>query len=223
MTETDWFREKYPGLLYDYVRVRKENSRKSRLLTCAGCRRAWSQLTDPVLREAVELAERFADGAATQEELTVAEEQVVVLLHSQPGLKNIRQCTPHETGPWLAWGAVRSDAESGPAMWGGWASQRTVPAAERRAMCDLLREIYGNPFRTHPVATEYLTWQGGVVTQLANAIYEGRRFSDLPILADALEEAGCVDAEILRHCRRPGGHVRGCWVLDTLLGLEGGE
>jgi hypothetical protein len=55
---------------------------------------------------------------------------------------------------------------------------------------------------------------------MAQAIYNDRRFSDLPILADALEEAGCTDPDILTHCRGPGPHVRGCWVIDLLLGKE---
>ena len=55
---------------------------------------------------------------------------------------------------------------------------------------------------------------------LAQAIYEERRFGDLPVLADALEEAGCTDADILSHCRGPGPHVRGCWVVDLLLGKQ---
>jgi hypothetical protein len=56
------------------------------------------------------------------------------------------------------------------------------------------------------------------VAQVARAIYDGRRFADLPVLADALEESGCTDEAILRHCRSGGEHARGCWVLDALLG-----
>jgi hypothetical protein len=65
-----------------------------------------------------------------------------------------------------------------------------------------------------------LTWNDGIVIKLAQAIYEERAFDRLPILADALEEAGCSDTEILAHCRGPGPHVRGCWVVDLLLGKE---
>jgi hypothetical protein len=56
--------------------------------------------------------------------------------------------------------------------------------------------------------------------QLARSLYEERRFEDMPVLADALEEAGCQDAAVLEHCRGPGPHVRGCWVLDVVLGKE---
>jgi hypothetical protein len=54
--------------------------------------------------------------------------------------------------------------------------------------------------------------------KLARSIYQEERFHDLPVLADALEEAGCTDADILAHCRQPGSHVRGCWVVDAILG-----
>jgi hypothetical protein len=55
---------------------------------------------------------------------------------------------------------------------------------------------------------------------LAQVIYDERRFADLPILADALEEAGCTNTDILDHCRLPGEHVRGCWVVDLILRKE---
>jgi hypothetical protein len=64
----------------------------------------------------------------------------------------------------------------------------------------------------------WLRWNDGTVVKLAQSIYDERRFTDLPILADALEDAGCADADILAHCRGPGPHVRGCWVVDLLLG-----
>ena len=69
-------------------------------------------------------------------------------------------------------------------------------------------------FRARPL----LRWNGGTLTGLARTIYEGRRFAELPILADALEDAGCDDDDLLAHCRGGGEHVRGCWVLDHLLG-----
>jgi hypothetical protein len=68
------------------------------------------------------------------------------------------------------------------------------------------------------VETIWLAWNDGIVPKLAQAIYDDRVFDRLPILADALEEAGCTNADILNHCRQPGEHVRGCWVVDLLLG-----
>jgi hypothetical protein len=80
-----------------------------------------------------------------------------------------------------------------------------------------MRDVVGNPFR--PV-TFNASWQTTTVKTLAQSIYDERRFGDMPILADALEEAGCDNTDILNHCHQPGSHVRGCWVLDLLLGKE---
>jgi hypothetical protein len=93
----------------------------------------------------------------------------------------------------------------------------TVPAVERNAQSTLLRCLFGNPFR--PVALKP-TWRTSNVTALAKAIYADRAFDRLPILADALEDAGCDKADILNHCRQPGEHLRGCWVVDLVLMKE---
>jgi hypothetical protein len=82
----------------------------------------------------------------------------------------------------------------------------------------ILRDIFGNPFRPATIDSAWLAWNGGAVRKMAAAIYDGRSFADLPVLADALEDAGCADAAMLAHCRGPGEHVRGCWVVDLLLG-----
>jgi hypothetical protein len=92
--------------------------------------------------------------------------------------------------------------------------------SEREALrdqADLIREIFGNPFR--PVALDP-TWLTPTVRQLAEAIYQERVFERLPILADALEEAGCGQGDILGHLRGGGEHCRGCWVIDLLTGRE---
>ena len=81
----------------------------------------------------------------------------------------------------------------------------------------LLRDIFGNPFR--PVTLDP-SWLIPKVKTLAQAIYDERAFERMPELADALAEAGCSNQDILSHCRGPGPHVRGCWVVDLLLGKE---
>ena len=88
---------------------------------------------------------------------------------------------------------------------------------ERIAQCDLIRDIFGNPFR--PVTVDP-RWQTETVVALATGIYAERAFDRMPILADALEDAGCDHADILTHCRGDGPHVRGCWVVDLVLGKE---
>jgi hypothetical protein len=91
----------------------------------------------------------------------------------------------------------------------------------------LLREIFDNPFRPlPPLPPLLLTWRDGAIPRLAEAAYENRflpsghlDLAPLGVLADALEEAGCTDAELLGHLRGPGPHTRGCWAIDTLMGL----
>jgi hypothetical protein len=81
----------------------------------------------------------------------------------------------------------------------------------------IVRDTFGNPFRPVIMESGWLTTNA---INLARTIYDGRAFDHLPILADALEEAGCTDADILTHCRQPGEHVRGCWVIDLMLGKK---
>jgi hypothetical protein len=99
-------------------------------------------------------------------------------------------------------------------------------AAEQRAQAALLREVLGNPFRPYPaIERSLLDWHGGLVVQLALAAYEQRQLPSgtlepdrLAVLADALEDAGCGDEQILVHLRSAGPHVRGCWAVDLVLG-----
>ena len=81
-----------------------------------------------------------------------------------------------------------------------------------------MRDIFGNLFRPVQVHTSWLVWNDGAIPKMAQSIYDYRAFDRLPLLADALEDAGCDDADILSHCRTPGEHVRGCWVVDLVLG-----
>jgi hypothetical protein len=138
-----------------------------------------------------------------------------------------------------AWGAATSVAENFirtastqcvsnlEAVWWGWddpnaaAEQATVERDARNALCALICEIFSKPFGPAPRADPcLLAWNGGTILKLARTIYDERGFDRLPILADALEEAGCTNAGILAHCRQPGEHVRGCWMVDLLLGKE---
>lgn len=91
-------------------------------------------------------------------------------------------------------------------------------AKHRRSVSYYLRDIFGNPFRTISADSRWLEWNDRTLPKLAQAIYDEFAFDRLPILADALEEAGCTDPDIFDHCRQPGEHVRGCWVVDLLLG-----
>ena len=88
----------------------------------------------------------------------------------------------------------------------------------RRVYGALTRDIFGNPFRPITFAP---AWRTGTAVALAAEMYESRDFSAMPLLADALQDAGCDNDDILNHCRDPKGtHVRGCWVVDLVLGKE---
>jgi hypothetical protein len=104
---------------------------------------------------------------------------------------------------------------------------RSSDKAEAAVHVRLLREVLGNPFRPATIEKSWLKWRDSTIPNLAQAAYDDRELPSghlkadkLAILADALEEAGCTNADILRHLRGPGPHVRGCWVVDLLLGKE---
>src|SRR5262249_55613880 len=88
---------------------------------------------------------------------------------------------------------------------------------------DLLRDVFGYLFRRTAVVPAWRRRNGGLVARLAAAVHDERAYDRLPILADALEDAGCADADILEHCRSVGEHVRGCWVGALLLGRGWGR
>ena len=79
--------------------------------------------------------------------------------------------------------------------------------------------MFGNLFRPIEVDPSWLTWNDGTVGRVAQSIYDDRAWDQLPVLGDALEDAGCTKEDVLAHCRGPGPHTRGCWVVDLLLGL----
>jgi len=99
----------------------------------------------------------------------------------------------------------------------GYWPERVIWFQECDMLCQLLRDIFGNPFRPVTLDPRWLT---STVLDLARTIYNQRVWERMPILADALMDAGCDDAEILNHCRSAGPHVLGCWVVDLILGKE---
>jgi hypothetical protein len=187
---------------------------------------------------AVEAAERFADGRATREELAAAALDAVERSHALGAYQNwqydddcfyaaqvIAQyaatagadpaaCHLVDLTGAIAFLATRG--LPGP-YWHPTRDKFDASATEEQAA--LVRDIFGNPFRPSPaLAPAVLRWNYGTVGRIAEGIYAERAFDRLPILGDALEEAGCADADILAHCREPGEHVRGCWVVDAVLG-----
>jgi hypothetical protein len=178
----------------------------------------------------VEISERYADGQADSRELQLS--RANSLNSRKPGDSHQEEAAngsglpgAFEAAVTAATSAAAAAADdviySNPELhrqpneyqstWGAGQS------AEQYQQCQLLREIVGDPYRSHLLD---FVGQTPTVTTLARGIYDEAAFDRLPILADALEEAGRADQDILRHCRRQGEHVRGCWVVDTLLGQE---
>ena len=187
--------------------------RKARLYAAAVGRAVGDLLARPTLGEDVADAvirlagagERLADGAATQDECDQALGSVLAVWNPAPP-------PPRDALPRPAWRTVEELLE---AFWRG----RVYPgwfsdvANETRVV--LLRDIFGNPFR--PVPFDSL-WRTSDAAELARQMYENRDFTGMPVLADALQEAGCGNDDILNHCSGAGQHVRGCWVVDLVLG-----
>jgi hypothetical protein len=219
MTEAEWLACTDPLPMLDLVRVRGASERKVCLFSLAcgrRCLRVWCDPADgPVIADLVErlfdARERQIDGAVGSKEMEA--------LRLQMGRR------PSEWF-WSLDGTLQGDT----AFWGRLCGDRGAGLREetgidvrelRQSQADLLRDIFGNPFRPLPqLNPAWLAWEGGTVPKLAASIYEERAFDRLPILADALEEAGCDAAELLTHLRGPGPHVRGCWAVDLLLGKE---
>jgi hypothetical protein len=191
------------------------------LFGCASCRSVWAALTDTRCRTAVEISEQFADGMASKRELLDAHRVAVAafreVCHEVSGPGFLRRMAadaaatvsnPMVSKAGLAFlcsvQLTQEFALLNPTRW--------------RGVCLQLRDIFGNPFRPSRLDRAWLAWNERTVQQMAQAIYDERAYDRLPLLADALEDAGCTDAAILDHCRGPGQHVRGCWVVDLLRG-----
>jgi hypothetical protein len=183
----------------------RASERKLRLFAVACSRRVWDGL-DALGQAAVEVAERYADGLAGPEEIRAAR-------LACKGTGDQSAWYAAATNPAIA---ARNAARSAQA---GVASNSLLgsEAAELLAQATLVREVFGDPFRLLSVDPSWLT---PAVIDLAQAINDDRAFDQMPELADALEKRGCDDEEILSHCRGPGPHVRGCWVIDRILGKE---
>lgn len=212
MTEADWLRCTYPREMLTHL-GRDPVDRKYRLFACACLRRCLDDFASDELLNAVESAERFAQGETDVLPPPDAFDFAPELAHS-PAYTHLLEAVyvvlnPQLLSPYLA--AVAAEQVMAAFEVGGFGFSATE---ERGLKCDLLRDIVGNPFR--PVAFDP-AWRSANVRALAAAIYVDSGYDRLPILADALEEAGCTRPDVLEHCREPAEHVRGCWVIDGLL------
>jgi hypothetical protein len=222
MTEEEWLgRTDFEAFEDMWAVVCDGSDRKLRLFAVAICRQFWDLFRDERSRAAVEMAERYADGLATEDE-------------------RIKACLTSNSPEVLTDGPTIPDDHLGAAQY--YAAEAATNAAmaiddlpnspvcalmaldtlgdddARPRAIEWLRDIFGNPFR--PVAFDP-AWRTADVMLLARGIYEERAFDRMPILADALQDVGCDSDEILGHLRDPhAGHVRGCWALDLVLGKE---
>jgi hypothetical protein len=234
MNEGEWLASTDPQLMLAFLcDSGRLSERKARLFSVAVCRRLWPLLTDERSRQAVEVAERFADNQATSEELSVAAEEARHAVSEPAGAAFAAWATAggFTTAAAAAAWAAREAAEAAagiphtPTDSDPWqlthpqefAKKEGAWRAERCQQAALLRCIAGNPVR--PVGMKG-SWRASHLIALATGIYEERRWQDMPVFADALEEADCRDGVILAHCRGPGSHARGCFVVDLLLGKE---
>lgn len=201
-----------------------ELDRKEMLLMVAFYQEMAPLIIHPEARELLRVAELFADDERMKSLMSQAN-QAVDDLGDGPHLGTKAEQRALETVSWI-W-CKPSDAVLGIPWFAGLAHARSCGDqnnSEYQAvggetcfakMVDLIRCVYGNPFR--PTAFSP-SWQTEHTTSIAAKMYEDRDFVAMPILADALEEAGCDNVETLTHCREPGVHVRGCWVVDLVLG-----
>jgi hypothetical protein len=230
MTEGEWHTTHLPlPMLRRYPAAWDE--RKVRLFWCACLRRAWPTLVEDRTRELVELVERNpldAGGELTAE--LVAFRKAAQLdfpgrgFERHPDYWALRVFLFRPPDPLVvllteiadragAAAVRRSRHEPATAPW--WAPPPPPGSPERARQCRLIREVFGNPFRP---ARPDPAWLTSDVLLLARGIAADRAFDRMPILADALQDAGCYDAGVLDHCRGAGDHVRGCWVIEALLG-----
>jgi hypothetical protein len=199
MTEGEWNACTNPREMLASLR-HAASDRKLRLAAIACTRRLQHRVFFVrAFRHALDLAERDADGLASHEEMATARATVKAV-----------------GGPFglLADWAVSDSCSAFDAAWACACGAEN----EKEEVCDLLRDIFHNPHRPAAFDSAWLLWNDSVIPRLAKPIYDQRAFDRLPILADALEEVGCTDQDFLDHCRRPAEHVRGCWVVDALLG-----
>jgi hypothetical protein len=223
MTEQEWLECTDPHKMLEFLWERA-NDRKLRLFACGSCRLVWQLFIDERSIRAVEAAERYADGTISDSELDVAAVAAYDAYREgkvADGYDPESDIHPEYAGhiPFVAHSTTQAAdlaSEWALSLWLTWDDQRAFCEAH----CDLLRCIFGNPFSSLRLDPSWLAWNDGRVVKLAQAIYDERAFDRMPILADALEEAGCTNADILNHCRSEGEHVRGCWVVDILLRKE---
>jgi hypothetical protein len=239
MTEVVWVAAENTDAMLA-IACRKASDRKARLLMCALARRLWHLLPDGRSRRAVEAAEEFADAQSNAPLLREAEvgawsahehyrELFLAARRATRGkyrrhVKEARLLADVSAAAvWAASPILFGYADVSPDCGGdelGFYDNAIAVRELLRPHGGLFHEVFGNPFNPPRPDPAWLNRGDRNVERLAESIYRDRAFDCLPVLADALEDAGCTDGAILEHCRSGGGHVRGCWAVDLLLGKQ---
>jgi hypothetical protein len=238
--EAGWAASTDPETVLDFLQDRGQGGgRRFRLFAAACCRQIWHLLGDERSRRAVEMLERLADGSPYREDFrSIIAAADAAWAHADDS--RLSACAAAQAAAALATAPAGSslefdtvvsvvlEAQNAPreALGGGYSSDgMEAEQRESAAQADVLRDLFGNPFRPLPtLAPSLLRWHDGTMRCLAASVYEVRNLpcgtldvARLAVLADALEEAGCTEAELLSHPRKPGPHWRGCWALDRIL------
>ena len=229
MTEAEWLACRTSRTLLDFLRG-DLTERKLRLIGCGCCRACRPEFKLAECGTALAVAERIADGVASQDEIAEGYRLASYARDMATGtMKGIpkRYKSPEAVGSsWAVYELVemleRTEHFLHYLHEGVAGALRSLAAIDRRPSADraqqtrVIRDIVGNPFR--PITCDP-SWRTSDVMLLAQGIYDDRAFDRMPILADALQDTGCDNDDILNHCRDTSLiHVRGCWVVDLVLG-----
>ena len=215
MTEAEWLAATELYGMLNWLRD-AANERKLRLFASECFRRMGRALPDSRQHRAVETLSELAEGTATHADRSEASRHARQACYEFPSRIEAQFDGTEDDLHFVGLMLYREFASRWIGHHASMACGGLVDgAAEQSRQHALLRDIFGNPFRTVTFAPE---WRTDTAVSLARTMYDQREFSAMPILADALQDAGCDNHEILTHCREDGMHVRGCWVVDLVLG-----
>ena len=222
MTETEWLEGDSSGLMIEHAKrvaglPPKVRGRKYRLAALAIVRRFLDEEAMPGLVPVLDMTDELCDGRCSMADVdaVIRATGLLVCPVARPDWGMMVRALG-ETDSFASLRGIANTTQMGPGP------PALVPGTYRppfiAVQCRILREIFGNPFRPVRFSAE---WRTDTALSLARQMYDSREFGAMPILADALQDAGCDNDEALNHCREANvTHVRGCWVVDGVLGLE---
>jgi hypothetical protein len=222
MTEWEWFHRDWPSSMLEVISTQAKattsretnvrTERQFRLFGCSACRAVDGLMRQAESRELIDTAEQFASGNASLKVLRRAVERVAQLPHHSGA-------QIHAIDAVLCLGRRNARSSVETLMHKVLAASLCDPNRPARLdsyVSGLFRCLFRNPFRPDTFDAD---WRTSTAVAIAKGMYDTRDFSAMPILADALQDAGCDNEDVLNHCRVADGvHVRGCWVVDLVLG-----